>query len=421
LLRSIGKGEKRLNNEQVQKRFGGGTSLYSSRRLEFSISLQKQDYRKIMTLQRQDTLNRTKTTHHPEWHNAVAGGMAGAGARLATAPLDLLRIRWQLETNVTYPRPGMLESLTKIAKQEGGVTALFRGSVAATYLWIGYAMVQFALYARVQEWLVQNASHYTTDGKPLHPTAVAFVSGAMAGVSATLSTYPFDICRTIFAARGIISQHPTPPLSSSPPSPLPSTVISPKATTTGTPSSPTLSSLSPPKSLHQFALAMYRQKGIRAFYAGAAPASVQIMPYMGLNFAIYDSLTRGDKRSSTSSMAGTVSGAVSKLIVYPMDTVKKRLQVQSAFGAEGSGHRMYTGMSDCIVTMLRTEGVASFYRGLVPSILKTSLSSGLTFGLFRFTKNGLEAIQDWYSSHDDHNGPLPPRPQPLSKIDHQLK
>jgi solute carrier family 25 (mitochondrial thiamine pyrophosphate transporter), member 19 len=351
-----------------------------------------------MTLQRQDTLNRTETTHHPEWHNAVAGGMAGAGARLATAPLDLLRIRWQLETNVTYPRPGMLESLTKIAKQEGGVTALFRGSVAATYLWIGYAMVQFALYARVQEWLVQNASHYTTDGEPLHPTAVAFVSGAMAGVSATLSTYPFDICRTIFAARGIMPQQQLPP------------------TPLGTPSSPTPSSLSPPKSLHQFALAMYRQKGIRAFYAGAAPASVQIMPYMGLNFAIYDSLTRGDKRSLTSSMAGTLSGAVSKLIVYPMDTVKKRLQVQSAFGAEGSGHRMYTGMSDCIVTMLRTEGVASLYRGLVPSILKTSMSSGLTFGLFRFTKNTLEAIQDWSSSsQDDHNSPLPPRPRPLSK------
>ena len=37
----------------------------------------------------------TKT--YPQWHSAVAGAAAGAGSRLLTAPLDLLRIRRQLQ------------------------------------------------------------------------------------------------------------------------------------------------------------------------------------------------------------------------------------------------------------------------------------------------------------------------------------
>ena len=34
----------------------------------------------------------------PIWHHALAGGVSGAGARILTAPLDLLKIRLQLNT-----------------------------------------------------------------------------------------------------------------------------------------------------------------------------------------------------------------------------------------------------------------------------------------------------------------------------------
>eukprot|EP00562_Extubocellulus_spinifer_P009368 CAMPEP_0178501678 /NCGR_PEP_ID=MMETSP0696-20121128/17086_1 /TAXON_ID=265572 /ORGANISM="Extubocellulus spinifer, Strain CCMP396" /LENGTH=175 /DNA_ID=CAMNT_0020130659 /DNA_START=183 /DNA_END=706 /DNA_ORIENTATION=+ len=45
------------------------------------------------------TASSTGTTpkKYPAWHSAVAGAAAGAGSRLLTAPLDLLRIRRQLQ------------------------------------------------------------------------------------------------------------------------------------------------------------------------------------------------------------------------------------------------------------------------------------------------------------------------------------
>jgi len=83
-------------------------------------------------------------------------------------------------------------------------------------------------------------------------------------------------------------------------------------------------------------------------------------------------------------------------------SLKKRMQAQAVFGPNGEP---YKNMVDCIATMLRKEGIVSFYRGLVPSVLKTTIATGLSFGFFRFTKNILEALDDeWrhdYGRSDD--------------------
>lgn len=323
---------------------------------------------------------------YPAWHNLVAGAMAGVGARLATAPLDLVRIRNQLDRSVVYPRPSIWGSFVSIAKDEGGVLALFRGSVAATYLWVGYSAVQFVAYGSFKTFLEEQADNNLRVGgqeqqqqqrrqqqllKDLQPTVVAFTAGGMAGICATLSTYPFDICRTIFAAQGVSS--------SSPPR-QPSI----KGTGTG-------GNFLPPKTLYEFALSLYHRRGLRAFYAGSTPALVQIVPYMGMNFAIYDKLTQGDTRVSQSGYAGSISGTISKVIVYPMDTVKKRLQAQAVFGPSGD---VYEGMVDCIIKIYRHEGLPSFYRGILPSVLKTGIATGLSFSIYRWTKNNLESIHD---------------------------
>jgi hypothetical protein len=112
---------------------------------------------------------------------------------------------------------------------------------------------------------------------------------------------------------------------------------------------------------------------------------------MGLNFSIYDSLTSGDKAVGLSAYAGLISGSVSKIIVYPIDTVKKRLQAQAVFGPIGD---IYFGMMDCFFKILKNEGLSGFYRGLFPSVLKTGIATGLSFSMYRGTKNVLERMHD---------------------------
>ena len=410
---------------------------------------------------KQETETTSTSTRYPQWHSAVAGAAAGAGSRLLTAPLDLLRIRRQLQLDhppassmssaafadavqsaASKPivgaasanaarRPGglagllgrfpLLSSLAQIAREEGGYRSLYRGNVAATYLWITYAAVQFSLYSRTSDFLTSfavahavpsrppvmgaplrntngNGGGVANDGEaplPLpgpirhalsgiasSPTSVAFVAGASAGLAATLTTYPFDLCRTTFAARGIGGA---------------ADAVGKAATTAAgaaaSASSSSASGLAPPKSLLGFVRGMYRREGIRGFYAGVGPAAIQIVPYMGINFALYDYFTRtfDSKSVGGAGLAGTIAGGTSKFLVYPMDTIKKRLQAQATIGLN---HRRYQNMADCAATMLREEGLASFYRGLAPTVLKSCAATGLTFAFYTFTKNVLESTHD---------------------------
>jgi len=182
---------------------------------------------------------------------------------------------------------------------------------------------------------------------------------------------------------------------------------------------------------------MYAQKGVRGFYAGSAPGLLQIVPYMGINFALHDVLVMlsGSSDSRVSGVAGMAAGVISKLLVYPLDTVKKRLQAQAFWGsgsAQGAvrksteysaalpwnpsiysnrrrivgavntevvrkqraGPVVYEGMIDCIQQIAKREGMAAFYKGLVPSLMKSSASTGASFWLFTLTKNILQSIHD---------------------------
>ena len=90
-------------------------------------------------------------------------------------------------------------------------------------------------------------------------------------------------------------------------------------------------------------------------------------------------------------MTGFISGSASKLLVYPLDTIKKRLQSQAfTVTATPDIANKYKGMMDCFISIARDEGLFAFYRGMVPTVLKSMVGTGVVFGVYSFTKNILE-------------------------------
>ena len=89
------------------------------------------------------------------------------------------------------------------------------------------------------------------------------------------------------------------------------------------------------------------QEGALALYRGWLPSVIGVVPYAGLNFAVYETLkdmaikqygccTERDLSSTYRLAAGGVAGTVGQTLAYPFDVVRRRLQVCSRRGAAAS-------------------------------------------------------------------------------------
>ncbi len=91
-------------------------------------------------------------------------------------------------------------------------------------------------------------------------------------------------------------------------------------------------------------------------------------------------------------ICGSAAGVCAKVAVYPMDLVKKRLQIQGfEHGRVGFGDsRLYGGIVDCLRKVAYEERLKGIYKGLWPSLLKAAASTGLHFFVYEQSCNLLK-------------------------------
>jgi len=267
------------------------------------------------------------------------------------APLDVIKIRLQLQIhslsepssyrNLDGPvYKGTLGTLKQILREEG-LTGLWKGNIPAELLYLTYGSVQFSAYTSISHLLETIPPPYT-----LPSSATSFISGATAGAAATTVTYPLDLLRTRFAAQGNDRVY--------------------------------TSILASVKSIAQ-------HEGGRGFFRGLGAGVSQIVPYMGLFFASYESLKPVMAGTplpfgSSDAVAGVVASVLSKTAVYPLDTTRKRLQVQGPHRARYVHRNIptYTGVLMTLGHIWKHEGRRGMYRGLTVSLLKAAPASAVT-------------------------------------------
>lgn len=85
-----------------------------------------------------------------------------------------------------------------------------------------------------------------------------------------------------------------------------------------------------------------------------------------------------------SAVCGSAAGICGKILLYPLEICKKRLEIQGfdrsryKFGAS----KHYNGLVDCIQTILREEGLKGMYKGLNPTLLKAAVTTGIHFSVY---------------------------------------
>lgn len=292
----------------------------------------------------------------------IAGGAAGAFAKTAVAPLERIKILLQTRTE-GFHSLGVYQSLKKLLKHEG-VLGFYKGNGASVIRIVPYAALHFMTYEQYRVWILDNHSAFGTG--PI----VDLLAGSAAGGTAVLCTYPLDLARTKLAYQ----------------------VVNKKATLKNSGRGVALQQ--PVYSGVKDVLTdVYKQGGVRSLYRGVGPTLIGILPYAGLKFYIYEELKRHVPEEHQKSIlmrlsCGALAGLFGQTLTYPLDVVRRQMQVEHLQSSVGGGVR-YKSTMDGLSIIVRNQGWTQLFAGLSINYIKIVPSVAIGFTAYDMMKSWL--------------------------------
>ena len=131
---------------------------------------------------------------------------------------------------------------------------------------------------------------------------------------------------------------------------------------------------------------IYSGEGIWGFYRGLLPSLFGVS-HGALQFMAYERLKKQRAQHHEldaidylllSGLAKIFAGS----LTYPYQVVRSRLQMYNA-------ERAYTGVSDVVRQIWKQEGIAGFYKGLGPNLMRVMPSTWVTFVVYEKTRSYL--------------------------------
>ncbi|XP_075229750.1 calcium-binding mitochondrial carrier protein SCaMC-2-A-like [Lycorma delicatula] len=264
------------------------------------------------------------------WRHLVAGGVAGAVSRSCTAPLDRIKIYFQVHGRNHKSTLSIFKEMIK----EGGIKSLWRGN--------GINILKITPEMAIKFMTYEEAKLHISNINNTEPNmSERFIAGSFAGAVSQTIIYPLEVLKTRLAMgktnefRGIID----------------ATRI------------------------------LYINEGMMCFYRGYVPNLLGIIPYAGLDLTIYETLkkcyldTYGEGTPSTGLLlgCGAASSTCAQVFCYPLALVRTRMQAQ-----KGSQTSMMTMIRHIIVH----DGFAGLYTGLTLNLIKVIPAVSISYAIY---------------------------------------
>jgi Mitochondrial carrier protein len=208
-------------------------------------------------------------------------------------------------------------------------------------------------------------NHHRAPLRPRDTSAVhKFTAGALAGVTAVTACYPLDLVRTRLSTEFEGREHY--------------------------------------RGIPDAFSKIYRTEGVRGFYSGILPTLLVAVPNFAISYTTYGTLKeymmdddlfynlrRVDAESGEAKLGflltvacGAASGILATLITFPMDTIRRRMQVQNLHVPL---HQRLTSQQQ-LQHLVYKEGLSSLYRGLTPELFKVVPMVGTMFLVYEQAK-----------------------------------
>jgi len=280
------------------------------------------------------------------WRHLLAGGVAGAVSRTFTAPLDRLKVLLQVHGG---RKQTSLRETVKYMLEEGGYKGLWRGN--------GINVIKIAPESALKFWAYDEMKR-AIKGDEARDLLISerLVAGSVAGASSQTAIYPLEVLKTRLALRktGELT------------------------------------------SIFQFAKNMYRAEGLKVFYRGYWPNLFGIIPYAGIDLAVYETL-KGycierwvEKDSKPGALVllscGTFSSCCGQMAAYPLALIRTKLQSQAGLSGKLALPYEQTHALGLFRYILRTEGFTGLYRGIVPNFCKVAPAVSISYYVYERTR-----------------------------------
>jgi solute carrier family 25 (adenine nucleotide translocator) protein 4/5/6/31 len=268
----------------------------------------------------------------------IAGISASVGKTI-TAPVERAKLLLQNQVSLQIaggPYKGTTDCLSRLIKHEG-VISLWRGNIANVVRYFPNQAMNFAFKGTIK-------SHITKfdQKKEFWKFAMAnFVAGGLAGSMSLTLTHPIDLVRTRLAT-----------------------------------DNKNKDGVRHFNGYKDCVIKIFQGEGLIGLYRGFLISVGGIFVYRALYFGGYDSLKGNLIKKDTGFIlkwffAQTVT-IISGLVVYPLDTVRRRIMIESGKKAE---FKKYQNSMDCIKKISVEEKLHGFYKGFGANLVRTMGSS----------------------------------------------
>lgn len=266
----------------------------------------------------------------------LIGGVSAAVSKTAVAPIERVKILLQTQdvsTQLTADKKykGIIDCFVRVCKEQGPIT-LWRGNFVNVIRYFPTQALNFAFKDTFRKYLC-----------PFDPKKEmgkfflgSLASGGAAGAASLVFVYPLDFSRTRLAADVGKAKH--------------------EREFTG---------------LGNCLVTVFKKDGPVGLYRGFTVSVLGIIVYRACYFGGYDfgkQYLFKDFRNANAILLfcfAEVNTTVSGLTSYPLDTVRRRLMMQS-----GRKQMIYKGTIDCIRKIYAEKGLKAFYKGALSNIFR---------------------------------------------------
>ncbi|XP_029939428.1 mitochondrial adenyl nucleotide antiporter SLC25A24 [Salarias fasciatus] len=278
------------------------------------------------------------------WKQLAAGAVAGAVSRTGTAPLDRMKVFLQVHASKSN-KISLVGGFKDMIK-EGGLSSLWRGNGINVLKIAPETAIKFMAYEQYKKMLASEPGKVKTHER--------FLAGSLAGATAQTAIYPMEVLKTRLTLRK-----------------------------TGQYSG-----------IFDCAKKILKKEGVKAFYKGYLPNILGIIPYAGIDLAVYESLknlwlSHYAKDTANPGIlvllgCGTLSSTCGQLASYPLALVRTRMQAQASL--EGSEQ---LPMTKLVKNILEKDGFFGLYRGILPNFMKVLPAVSISYVVYEYMRSGL--------------------------------